>query len=450
MQRWESVARHYAQINPEPARSLSASVLSRLQTWLEDDVVPLLGEVTRLPRFRELATFSLRTLAIGTNSDQRRAVERVDRSLIEAAQAILAVVDHRQAMARLRSLQTQRPSDVCGVVEVGNDINRTTPAISTTESALPNTDALDFQIAAVRIVARRDWDDLVCPEDFFSTRQEFVRRDDGSRLQRGEMINSLNLRLLPIGDLVARSLRRRIDVRVGVIHALACRIHHVQADPELCSLVELTRWSHAEQELDEATRRLEALSFVDSDATLRDSCVVLSQVYASMHPEAELEWLGLCEELVSEARGRLASLLRGHRGNAIHDRIARAVQDMGQLYRGLDPNISQLEMAIATGGLVIYEPTQSAWWEGSLIEFGSGTKHMEFLATLARKACSRQAVTEADLYDDTPSDSAMANRWSRLGPALPSSLTMLIRPGTSPRTYQLSLERHRIFLIRSL
>ena len=449
MQRWEMAARRYAEICPEPGVLLIPSTLSNLRTWLEDDVIPVLSDVTRLPRFRDLATFSLRMLARGTDSNQRRAVERVDRGLIEAAQAILALVNHAQIRTRLGVQDLPQAFSAVGVIEVSNQIDRRTPTTTSIDSNLSCSDLLASEIGGVQCVARRDWDDLVCASDYFSTRQEFVEAADGTRLQRGELINSLNARLLPIGDLVARSLRRRIDVRSDMIRTLGTRTRQVLADAQFGLLDERNCWIRAEHELNDAIRALEALVFADADAILRDSCVILTQVYASIHPAAELDWLGLGEELVGESRGRFPSLLRGHRGSTIHDRIARAIQDMGQLYRGIDPSISHLDRAIASGGLVIHEPSQSAWWDGDQINFGNSTNNFNFLAALARKACRTQAVTETDLYpDDSPSTSTMGNRWNRLGRCLPGSLAQLIQPGALPRSYRLLLEAQRILVIR--
>lgn len=447
MQRWKSVARRYTDLNPEPGGMHNQTEMNRLRVWLEDDVVPLLVEVTRLTRFRELSTFSSRTLVRGSTADQRRVVERVDRGLIDAARALLSVVDDPSVYATLQNMPST-PIFLNGeeTVEIGIAIDHNTPVLTSAETTVSTIrDGLGLGIAAVRRVAERDWDDLVEPEDYFSTRQEFVEGDAGTRLQRGEMINGLNARLLPIGDLVARSLRRRIDVRLGVIRDLQRRINQVLADPQLRRPV---RWHHAEEELVEAIRQLETMVFADPDSILRDSCVILTQVYAAVNPSPELDWLGIRDELLVEARGVFPALLQGPMGSVIHDRIARAVEDMGQLYRGFDPTVSELEIAIASGGLVIHLPDQSAWWEGTPINLGNSRKDREFLAILARKAFRRLAVGEADLYlDGSQSKSTMATRWGRLGPLLPRSLAQRIQPGHHPRTYQLHLESHRIFLI---
>ncbi|OYW25145.1 MAG: hypothetical protein B7Z55_00115, partial [Planctomycetales bacterium 12-60-4] len=198
----------------------------------------------------------------------------------------------------------------------------------------------------------------------------------------------------------------------------------------------------------EATRQLETMVFADPDSILRDSCVILTQVYAAVNPSPELDWLGIRDELLVEARGVFPALLQGPMGSVIHDRIARAVEDMGLLYRGSDPTVSDLEIAIASGGLVIHLPDQSAWWEGTSIDLGNSRKDREFLTMLARYASRGMPVAEMDLYpNETQSESTMANRWNRLGRRLPSSLAQRIRSGLHPRTYQLHLESYRIFLI---
>ena len=289
------------------------------------------------------------------------------------------------------------------------------------------------------------------PRRLLLTRQEFNQDSDGNWIQSAELIYGLNARLIPIGDLITRSLRQRIESRRKVIQTLRLQVHQRVLPARLGGLAEMKQELQTAQVLEESFRHLEAIVFAESDALLRDSCVSLTQVYAAMHPTPQLEWLRIDESLVQKARGIFPILLRGYCGGELHDRIACAVREMGRLYRGSDPNVSELDAAIASGGLVIHKESQAAWWEGIKLDLGSGKKNWEFLAALARQSQLGCDVKEADLYPratDSLADSTMANRWNRLGKQLPGTLAQRIHPGTLPRTYRLDLDRSRIFVIR--
>jgi hypothetical protein len=446
MPQWTQISRRYNDLCSDGTEPFTPSIERRLRVWLEDDVIPSLTELTTLPRFRDLATFSIRVLAPGVDSEQRRAVEDVDRGLTNAANALLAVVDHPSIFERLpRSTSSSIPVKQ-GSVEINSHENG--KVVMSPGSLRENP---ELEIAALRRVARHDEGDLVQLDDYFSTRQEFVVLQDGTRLQRGELINSLNPRLLAIGDLVGRTLRHRINLRLQAIHSVRTRINQLLTAPVLSELDVVSSFRRTDEELQTSVRRLEALVFTDSEAHLRDSCVTLTQVYTALHTAPELEWLGIREELLAEARGLLPSVLRGHRGSVVHDRIARAVADMDILYRGIDPCSTRLELAIQSGGLVIDMQGRSAWWDRTQIELGNSVKNFKFLSALARKTRRRQDLIEDDVYDDdqadSPSPSALANLWSRVGRILPGSLSQLIGRGRQPRSYRLNLEPHRIHWI---
>lgn len=444
MPQWTQISRRYNDVCSHGTEPFTPSTERRLRVWLEDDVIPSLTELTTLPRFRDLATFSIRVLAPGADSEQRRAVEDVDRGLMSAANALLAVVDHPSILERFpRSTSSSTPVKQ-GSVEISSDHGTVISPASLRENP-------ELEIAALRRVARHDKGNLVQLDDYFSTRQEIVVLEDGTRLQRGELINSLNHRLLAIGDLVGRTLRRRMDLRLQAIYTVRTRINQLLTDLALAELEVVMSFRRADEELQTSVRRLQALVFADSEARLRDSCVTLTQVYAALHPAPELEWLGIREELLAEARGLFPSVLRGHRGSVVHDRIARAVADMDILYRGIDPCSTRLELAIQSGGLVIDMQGRTAWWDRTQIELGNSVKNFKFLSALARKTRWRQDLIEDDVYDDdqadSPSPSALPNLWSRVGRVLPGSLSQLIGRGRQPRSYRLNLEPHRIHII---
>ena len=161
MTRWETVARRYEHFNPPTAGLLPAPILSKFRIWLEDDVIPMLTELTRQPRFREFATWSLRSLGRGADTAERVAVERVDQALVAAAQALIAVASHKRVNPLLVTLAPPKRPAASGSSEIGRAVAEHPLGLR------PNAVPFQFEIAAVRRVAERDWEDLICLDDYF-------------------------------------------------------------------------------------------------------------------------------------------------------------------------------------------------------------------------------------------------------------------------------------------
>jgi hypothetical protein len=134
------------------------------------------------------------------------------------------------------------------------------------------------------------------------------------------------------------------------------------------------------------------------------------------------------------------------------DRIAAALSDVKYLYRGSSPETSAIDAAIATGGLVLIEAEQEAYWERNRIDcdWRRHRKAWEMLWKLAANARIASPVNDIDLYGEPAAFSTMANRWSRLKQLLPASLWNLVVPGRHERgQYKLTLPIHKIHLFDS-
>ena len=105
-----------------------------------------------------------------------------------------------------------------------------------------------------------------------------------------------------------------------------------------------------------------------------------------------------------------------------------------------------MDEAVSSGGLVIVEERQQAYWEGRPIGDLTSTS-WRFLKALAQKARFQAAVDAHDVFADAVTDSAMSTAWGRLKKTLPTSLSRLVEPGRAKGAYRLKLDAHRIHFI---
>jgi hypothetical protein len=203
-----------------------------------------------------------------------------------------------------------------------------------------------------------------------------------------------------------------------------------------------SQWEH----LEEQKAKLYACCFTGRDNVLRDSCMILTQVYAAFHLKPDVQWLGLPPAVVQEGIGAIRVRLYGLQGSEVTERIAAALGDLPKLYEDGAPDLSAREDAIASGGLVIDEGGVEVFWEGRPLAKRLKGRSWDFFVALAKKARRSSPVSEGDIFEDAQSDSTMSTSCNRLKNELPPTLRKLIGPGEEPRSYRLDLEPHRIYI----
>lgn len=99
-------------------------------------------------------------------------------------------------------------------------------------------------------------------------------------------------------------------------------------------------------------------------------------------------------------------------------------------------------------GLFDIKANQEAYWEGERIDadWPRRRKAWQMLWKLATNASITSSVNDIDLYQERVSYSTMYNRWARLKPLLPSSLSRLISVGAERATYRLELAINKIHI----
>lgn len=436
MDKVDFLTRSYKRILPEPVGYVENGPLRDLQIWLVDDVCPVIEEFARRPKFREHAAWVLDAIYRGAGTAERREIDALDAALIRCAGALARLAAKRRIRSQLAALY--RSIDLVASQKIKISAGGTR-ILSQQREPFDETSAQLSQVAAI---AKRPWTDLVNLEDYFEPKQEFVRTNDGQFLQRGEFIVSLNPELHPIGNFVVRCMFRRVDgmfevlsaSRVKILRAVRA-IRHKYSDQD-----QLEKAWHALQASHAAVRKTFQMG---SENQMRDSCVILTQVYASFHPSPDLSWLAISPAIIESDIVSLRHRITHFRNGEMFDRIAAALGDLKRLYADDSPNQSALDEAIASGGLAIQRQSHSVYWERKQVNKDWARFRMPWrlLVALSEKAKLRGSVTESDLYaDKTIAASTLGTNAERLRKLLPASLRKLIVPGATRRSYRLDLE----------
>jgi hypothetical protein len=310
-------------------------------------------------------------------------------------------------------------------------------------------DTLPILLGQIESIAKRFWNDLVHTNDYFGPRAEW-NTTARTPVPAAEFVVSLNPELQLAGDYISRCLVRRVEVVQGIldeVYRLLSRAYAKRANPRARrEAAAVQRNWHAVTGL---TARLRHMCLADSGQSLRDACVLLTQIYAGFAPEPALHWLGVSESVMQTGRATIRHRVMSQHDVAFTDRVAAGITQVAALYVDSGPEQSAFEEAVSSGALVLRANPQGLFWEGKEqhIEWSANRAAWEFLCMLARKASRGAAVGEGELYGDAVvSPSTMANRCNRLKQVIPASLRKHIRPGGSPRTYRLYLEPRQVFL----
>ena len=444
MDRVELAMRRFQHILPRPVENWANFPDERLTVWLSDDVGPVVEDYSRRSSFREQASWPLRVLNAQAESPERVLVNAVDHSIVQTAKALHQLGPNRLVV---KKLEEQNPPKVFVSEEVVEINERGVRRLEVKRDLFDTSRA---ELAQIEQIAERPWTSLVCLEDYLQPLGGWLDRSGPSEFTEGEFVVSLNPKLHPVGDFVTRCLLRRVDVLHGLLERFRgkCLRAVRAAGPAYSRQCEEAErcWQRLTQAVTELHKRCET----GLQSQLRDSCIILTQVYLAFHPAPDVEWLGLPEDLTQYGRRMLRHRVTHQHDAEMIDRIAVALGDLRRLYEDEMPGQSALEEAISGGGLVLVSAPPAAYWEGRRIpaDLGRLRRAWLMLYNLASKARLGAAIQERDLYDDVKSESNMATTLNRLKKILPPSLKKLIIPAKDmKRSYRLDLARHRIHIV---
>ncbi|MEK6259896.1 MAG: hypothetical protein AABP62_14850 [Planctomycetota bacterium] len=455
MHPWDEVARRYdrlmrkfesatSQEEPLASTFFTPHEQSQLTQWLTDHVVPLAASFTHSARFRGLTAWSLRNLCPGCQTPARQSIVEFQVAFQTAVECLHELVKLK-SVAKLASAIPPRLTVSKEAIEMRSGERPKTFSRQTSE--VPGFELVMDQLSGLLADSTNEF---FRSEDFFLTQQEFVRAADGKMIQNGLLVSGLWSRLEPLGDLIARSGRQRIESRLELLATTRRTIFSLPISKSAKNSPRFLTEATAHTDLETQWARLKVLIFEDAASRLRDSCSAVTQVYAAYGSKPDLTWLELSEDRLLGDPGCLPVFLRGFQAKNLFDRIARSVRNLGSVYDLDEPETPVWHDAIASGALVLIEVGRRAHWEGKPIDLGKGDNKWRFLWLLADHARTCRSVTEHDVFPMKPvAPSAMPTAWSRLTEKLPISLVNLVESDPNQnRAYRLKLESDRIRLFR--
>lgn len=441
MEPWELAARRYKQIVPETILKRHEFPTKKLLAWIEGEVCTAVEEVIKRPRFQEYARWPIQNLSEGADSKEREFIDKLHNQTMSLASTLLKLLKISQIKT---SLEAKYPSKQ---VAIEKKTRITQDGSETIDFKLEEFDEFSLISAQNRALAEGDLPLFVNASDYFSPLPEFVETEDGKKIQRGETIPSLNFRLHPVGDFVVQAMFARIDPIVEILRRVssACQrinIQEIQSVGRIDDLIETL--SHQLSELESTKHGLEQRLTMSRQVRLRNSCIILTQIYAAFHVHPELSWLDLPEEVVQRGAEMIRHRFTSWDNAQMADRIAAAVTDLGRLYRSDELTLSELDEAVAHKRLVLSIDTQEYFWDQTAPNRLVG-KSWEVLQALSECAREGQVMTEKDVYGyNVGSKSRFPTAVGRCLKQLPESLSSLVESGNSDFSYKLNLRRHEI------
>lgn len=443
MEGYEFAARRYRQIVPEPLQVLwDTTTMRRIRTWLKDDVGPVVAKHACHPEFRRHASWPITALRPGAATPERLAVDQIAGALRPYAKALDAVAGSPRIKRKLIALNPPRE------IVIREEVTISARGSVRTGATRGSHDELALERAQAAELAAGDLPSLVRIDDYFGPVQEFTVDPDGRRVQHGHLVVSLNPEFHALGDFVVQGLFRRLEWWQGPLESLFRRCAGAVRAAGRRS-VALEKVAATRRDLETECRELETACCAADDVLVRDACIVLTQAYAAFHPKPQIEWLELSPSVVDRGADAIRGRLNRSQGAEMCERIATALTGLRRLY-GTDDVLREAEKAeaIASGGLVLVEPTRSAYWQTSEIAPPLSAMSWRFLWKLAERARIQGAVGQQHLYDDAMSETIMSTNRERLSNRLPDSLDHLIVTGQEKGTYRLELDPSRIHIVR--
>ena len=221
---------------------------------------------------------------------ERRQIDAATELLRQSATSLAKLFEMKRIQKGLSEVAPPRMAAIGAEIEVGD----------TTRSAITSTELIDplsLPWAQIKGLASEGAGELVESGDYFEPMQDFVQIA-GDEVQRGEFIVANNPELLPIGNFVCRCFLRRLNLLIAPLGAVRAKLATAMSRTRQ-QFVEWPTFEATWDELHSTRSALERLLLTGTDGQLRNSCIVLTQIYAAFHATPELEWLGLRPDQVA-------------------------------------------------------------------------------------------------------------------------------------------------------
>ncbi|MFO1045409.1 MAG: hypothetical protein U0941_26825 [Planctomycetaceae bacterium] len=256
----------FESLSPALHNALDEAVSDRAETWLRDNVCPVVEDLIRSRSFQLTTRWSVDHLAPGSCSAERRTVERVDEALVAFAGALLDGWQSR-------------------VAEVHDQLTDSQSRYSADD------------LKTIRLIAKRPWFDLVCTEEFFDGSRGLHLNPSSDKTESELYQTHLKAywRMeprVPLGDYVSRAMFARVNYWQQLLDKLATRAFSAGYLGQEKELRHFDRILVRQTSLHEKVSLLRDACNQVPSARQRDACATLTLVYVAYSPNPTLDWLG--------------------------------------------------------------------------------------------------------------------------------------------------------------
>lgn len=462
MNRLELAEQRYREIVTRQRRDLEGvervlrltTLRPQIAQWLNDDVARAVEQLWRRPRFQEIAAWPQRHLAPGVQTAERQLVDQLSEALAHSASALLK-------LAIVPRIAKELPGTGPPQRFVANEtVEITEEGSKVLDRRFGSVVELPILQAQVQAIASRDWE-LVCVDDYLAPsgdwrgghdRRQILASTPGSVPVQFELHPFFNPNVLPVGDLITRMMLARIQVHVESLRALRPYVLKSLRSSGSRSLraagLEVAAWEDLQTRHTALKRCVQ-----DPQAPMREAAATLAQVFISLRPDVDTDWLSLSPYTLQLAPSLERSLMNVTDLNAL-DRLAAALHEVRYLSDDPPSEQSALAEALERYDLVLTEDPPAMYWKGRQIPIPWGTypQQWRFWLALAKNARFGRWSGIDDIYarDEFPSFSGLYSLKSRADMQMCDHATELAKAIDTRRgetAYRLNLPSDKVHVI---
>ena len=382
--------RRYEQIQPDPASEVTEYGARAANELAETKRVSNLTELILRPDFQKHVTWPIERLGGSMLCEERSRVGSVDTALVACASALAAFAEQPDIQQQLLCL-----GPFNGWLAEGDPQGQ--DPVASKERGKP----IPLGVSTMEFIASRPWRDLVSIYDYFSPFSDLnltnpPKNEDGELVRHASFVPVVRPSLQVPGDYVSRCMWIRLEYWMMLLQRFWVRCHTTL---QRCSQGGGKSWdlvTQARATLHERSEAIRLMCFEGSKARLRDSCIVLLQIFAAYRPEADLKWLGLPSDFIRANANTLPFHVQHHHGTVITERVMAALLDLSDRYRQRVEPEDVIRDACRSHALVLVRGVgiQTVIWKGKEVKFDwTSTRALwDFFVVLTERALEGFAV----------------------------------------------------------
>lgn len=440
--------RQYEEITCDRRPDASLIGSEKMRTWKNEDLIPALEEFFHRPRFREFARWPIDAFHKDSTNALRIIVNKIDAQFTVLVETLWETLIDPQVNSRLRHLFPPKPMIVGETVVITGDPKVPDQVV---EQIIEPREPVDGMGGSLRFFLTRSF--IVNVNDYFSPQQEFtIDPDKKVAVQRGGMIVSLRPRLLPVGNMIVRSLKTRVHDLEETLKPIWKDLQQgIPSEKQELKLAIEAMWCELVLSLKSLRAELNSVP----NQKMIDACIAGTQIFGALKPQADLSWLGLDDDVVKAGSFAVQFRLTSLHAGEVLDRLVRHLAVLETLYEPHESDQSEFEKAVTEKLLVIRESDQTIYWKGEPLQDSQSRKPLseyqfKLLFRLTQKTRINSSVTMNDIYKDKVlTDNAFAKLKGRLCSILPLELSELIqsttRAGSAAYILKLAREQVQVF-----